>query len=104
MYVYIDKLCEIIINDNNKFVNIKPIKINWETIKRPFGQIRLSCLEILGMIVDLSMLNAAKPLSCMKIQFWEKLLDLVFVHKGNNFFLNQFRRIIHLTMLFIEEY
>ena len=97
MCASIPKLCAVITNENT---SLHPIKINHETIHKPFGQIRLACLEMLSITVDIFMMDAAKPLSIMKLSFWEKLFDLAFVHKQNNFFLTHFRKLLHLSMLF----
>ena len=51
------------------------------------------------MAVEYSQAEAARPLSLAPRGFWAKLLDLLFVHVRNNFFLRCFRRLLHFAML-----
>eukprot|EP01084_Bolivina_argentea_P307967 532396_1 len=96
---FIPKLCNCIINKSGN-IKLYPIKLNSDIIKSPFGLVRMYCLELLAISADFAQMECGKCLGLIKIDFWKYLIDLAFIHCNNNFFLCEFRRLIHLCMMF----
>ncbi|ETO24030.1 hypothetical protein RFI_13125 [Reticulomyxa filosa] len=69
-------------------------------VGKPFGQVRLNCLELLTISADFAQFKCGKVLGNLKFDFWKAILDLAFTHKANNLFLCHFRRLVHLSMIF----
>ncbi len=97
LHEYIPKLTKLLINYKSDY---KSIKLNYTTITKPFGQIRLHCLELLTISADFAQFECGNVLGKIPMNFWEYLVDMAFIHKNNNIFLCHFRRLIHLTMIF----
>ena len=97
LHSYIPKLSQMVIDYKSDF---KSIKLNYRTIKKPFGQIRLHCLELLTISADFAQFECGNVLGKIPMKFWIHLLEMAFIHKNNNIFLCHFRRLIHLTMIF----
>ena len=97
LHSYIPQLSDLVINYNSDF---RSIRLNYGTIRKPFGQIRLHCLELLTISADFAQFECGNVLGMIPMKFWNYLLDMAFYHKNNNIFLCHFRRLIHLTMIF----
>ncbi|ETO11610.1 hypothetical protein RFI_25768 [Reticulomyxa filosa] len=69
-------------------------------VGKPFGQVRLNCLELLTISADFAQFKCGKVLGNLKFDFWKAILELAFTHKANNLFLCHFRRLVHLSMIF----
>ena len=80
--------------------NEKGIKLNYTVIQRPFGQIRMNCLELLTISADFAQFECGNVLGKIPMTLWNHLLEMAFIHKNNNIFLCHFRRLTHLTMIF----
>ena len=97
LHSYIPRLSQMVIDYKSDF---KSIKLNYQTIEKPFGQIRLHCLELLTISADFARFECGNVLGKIPMKFWIHLLEMAFIHKNNNIFLCHFRRLIHLTMIF----
>ena len=97
LHGYIPKLSNLVINYQSDH---KSIKLNYVMIKKPFGQIRLHCLELLTISADFAQFECGNVLGKIPMTFWNYLVEMAFIHKNNNIFLCHFRRLIHLTMIF----
>ncbi|ETO10363.1 hypothetical protein RFI_27017 [Reticulomyxa filosa] len=83
---------------------LEPVPLAGGVIQKPFGQVRLNCLELLTMSADLANFKCAKVLAKLTHEFWDAIVEMAFIHKTNNFFLCHFRRLIHLCMIFRRRY
>ncbi|ETO30200.1 hypothetical protein RFI_06921 [Reticulomyxa filosa] len=97
LHTYIPQLCQAILFPQKQ---LEPIPLAGGIIQKPFGQIRLNCLELLTLSADMAQFKCGKVLAYLKPDFWKGILELAFVHKTNNLFLCHFRRLLHLSMIF----
>merc|ERR1712087_735708 len=70
------------------------------TIRKPFGQVRANCMELLALSADYAQFECGEVLGKMPISFWSALVDMALLHRNNNLFLCHFRRLVHLSMMF----
>ncbi|ETO05323.1 hypothetical protein RFI_32074, partial [Reticulomyxa filosa] len=97
LHTYIPVLCQTIVSPTRQ---LEPISLADGVIAKPFGQVRLNCLELLTVSADFAQFKCGKVLGNLKFEFWKAILDLAFTHKSNNLFLCHFRRLVHLSMIF----
>eukprot|EP00485_Elphidium_margaritaceum_P013111 CAMPEP_0202694316 /NCGR_PEP_ID=MMETSP1385-20130828/8200_1 /ASSEMBLY_ACC=CAM_ASM_000861 /TAXON_ID=933848 /ORGANISM="Elphidium margaritaceum" /LENGTH=1305 /DNA_ID=CAMNT_0049350135 /DNA_START=24 /DNA_END=3941 /DNA_ORIENTATION=+ len=97
LHSYIPKLSNLVVNYQSDY---KFIPLPYTVIKKPFGQIRLHCLELLTISADFAQFECGNVLGKIPMRFWNYLVEMAFIHKNNNIFLCHFRRLIHLTMIF----
>eukprot|EP01084_Bolivina_argentea_P116383 206799_1 len=97
LHSYIPQLSKLVIHYESDF---KSIQLNTQLIEKPFGQIRLHCLELLTISADFAQFECGNVLGQIPLEFWNYLLEMAFIHRNNNIFLCHFRRLIHLTMIF----
>eukprot|EP00484_Ammonia_sp_Unknown_P016719 CAMPEP_0197042554 /NCGR_PEP_ID=MMETSP1384-20130603/18904_1 /TAXON_ID=29189 /ORGANISM="Ammonia sp." /LENGTH=117 /DNA_ID=CAMNT_0042473681 /DNA_START=1 /DNA_END=350 /DNA_ORIENTATION=+ len=91
------KLADLVFTDES---HLPQLATAGGVIQKPFGQIRLNCLELLTVGADFAQFECGKALAKIPIGFFQALLDLAFVHQTNNLFLAHFQRLIHLSMIF----
>ena len=80
--------------------DLDSITLSCGVVEKPFGQIRLHCLELLTISADFAQFECGNVLGQIPTRFWDYLLQMAFLHSNNNIFLCHFRRLIHLTMIF----
>mmetsp|Transcript_2577 Transcript_2577/g.4178 ORF Transcript_2577/g.4178 Transcript_2577/m.4178 type:complete len:1436 (+) Transcript_2577:119-4426(+) len=97
LHEYIPQMCAAI---TDKSVVLKPVKLASGEVEKPFGQVRLNCLELLTVSADFAQFKCGHVLGLLKVEFWEELLNMAFTHNQNNMYLCHFRRLIHLSMIF----
>merc|ERR1712157_47021 len=89
-------MCATITTPNTQ----KSIKLASGLVPKPFGQVKLNCLELLTVSADFAQFKCGHVLGLLSFDFWKELLNLAFVHNANNMYLCHFRRLIHLSMIF----
>eukprot|EP00486_Rosalina_sp_Unknown_P002524 CAMPEP_0201567370 /NCGR_PEP_ID=MMETSP0190_2-20130828/7859_1 /ASSEMBLY_ACC=CAM_ASM_000263 /TAXON_ID=37353 /ORGANISM="Rosalina sp." /LENGTH=1469 /DNA_ID=CAMNT_0047987285 /DNA_START=114 /DNA_END=4523 /DNA_ORIENTATION=- len=97
LHTFIPNMCDTICDKNN---NLSPIKLASGLVSHPFGQVKLNCLELLTVSADFAQFKCGHVLGLLKLNFWEELLNMAFIHNQNNMYLCHFRRLIHLSMIF----
>ena len=96
LHEYIPKMCDKISQE----MDLKSIKLANGIVKKPFGQVKLNCLELLTVSADFAQFQCGHVLNKLEKKFWAAILDMAFIHNNNNMFLCHFRRLIHLSMIF----
>ena len=67
-------------DDRNKSP-MKLIKLSYGDINKPLGRLKLNALELLTVTIDFHEMNCALVLQEIPDPFWNKIVDMAFVHK-----------------------
>ena len=96
LIAFIPDLCMLIVEDTQ----YEQIKFSYGDIAAPLGRLKLTALELLTVTIDFHEMNCSLVLRQIPMEFWSKIVEMVFMHRNNNMFLCHFRRLVHLAMIF----
>merc|ERR1711902_476058 len=64
---FIPQICELIIGEQK---DVKSIEFSSRIVTKPLGQIRLNCLELLTVAIDLAEFECGEVLELLSLKFW----------------------------------
>jgi len=99
LITFIPDLCMLIVQDDEA-LSKQMIKFSYGEVAVPLGRLKLTALELLTVTIDFHEMKCSEVLKQIPMLFWDKIVEMVFLHKFNNMFLCHFRRLVHLAMIF----